>query len=113
MFDLFMGESARRRREAGEQRRCIEECRRKDSRQIGRAQPPVPVLYDVTAVHDLPEDVSQVLPGHTHVVVQVVVGTLAAAQQIPRIEGVVHIPSDTCPIITVLSSFRNDETTFE
>lgn len=32
--------------------------------QIGTAEPAVPVISDVTAVHDLPEEVAQIIIGH-------------------------------------------------
>ena len=33
-------------------------------RQVGPAEPAVPVVRDVAAVHDLPEEVAEVVPGH-------------------------------------------------
>ena len=41
--------------------------------QVGLAEVPVPVVGDVTAVHDLSEQVTQVFPRHLGVGLQVVV----------------------------------------
>ena len=35
--------------------------------EVGATQPSVPVVSDVTSVHDLSEQVAQVLPRHAHV----------------------------------------------
>lgn len=34
--------------------------------QVGFTQSPVPVISDVASIHDLPEKITQVLPGHLH-----------------------------------------------
>lgn len=44
----------------------------------------------------------EILPRDLGIRVEVACGTLAAAEQIPRVEWVVHIPPNTCSSLQVL-----------
>mmetsp|Transcript_10302 Transcript_10302/g.22116 ORF Transcript_10302/g.22116 Transcript_10302/m.22116 type:complete len:1096 (-) Transcript_10302:3570-6857(-) len=82
------------RDEAGEHLQALQQLLVHVLEQVCVGQAPVPVLNDVAAVHDLAKDVAQVIPWHLDAGLQVVVGSLAAAQQVARIEGVVHVPAN-------------------
>ena len=48
----------------------------------------------MAAVHDLADDVLQIVPRNLRVVLQVVVHALTAAQQVAGVERVIHVPAD-------------------
>jgi hypothetical protein len=50
--------------------------------QISPAQTPVPVVSDVTAVHDFPEQIAEVLPRDLVVCLEVVVQNVGADQEV-------------------------------
>lgn len=56
--------------------------------QEGAAEAAVPVVGDVSAVHDLPEQVAQVLPGHAGICFQIVEQHVHANRQVTEIEWV-------------------------
>ena len=59
---LAVRESAGGRAEAGEKLQAIREALVEVLEQVRGGQAPIPVLHDVTAVHDLSEDIPHVLP---------------------------------------------------
>lgn len=61
--------------------------------QVSLAQTPVPVISDVSAVHDLSKQVSQIFPGHLGVGLEVVVQDIHADGQISRVEGIDSVPA--------------------
>ena len=91
---LLVVQAAGRGGEAREVLDTLEELLLEVGLEVHRHRAPVPVLDDVTTVHDLADDVLEVVPRDLAVVLQVVVHALAAAQQIARVERVVHVPPD-------------------
>mmetsp|Transcript_25510 Transcript_25510/g.75968 ORF Transcript_25510/g.75968 Transcript_25510/m.75968 type:complete len:302 (-) Transcript_25510:4520-5425(-) len=61
--------------------------------EVGRAHPAVPVVHNVPSVHDLSEDVAQVIPGNLdrRGSLEVVVQDLCRVPQVTRGEGVHHV----------------------
>lgn len=76
----------------GEARREVEialnEIGLEELEEVGLAEPTIPVVGYVAAVHDLAEEVAQILPGHTAVVLQVVEQHRHADRQVAEVERV-------------------------
>mmetsp|Transcript_57669 Transcript_57669/g.137355 ORF Transcript_57669/g.137355 Transcript_57669/m.137355 type:complete len:383 (+) Transcript_57669:202-1350(+) len=83
--------------EAGCQVSAGQELWRNQHRQVGVVHTSVPRIRDVTAIHNLAEDVAQVRPGHLRTqvlsVVQIVLQHLPANGQVAIVEGVLLGPS--------------------
>ena len=56
--------------------------------QVGPAEPAVPVISDVSSVHDLPKEIAEVGPGDFGVGFQVVVQHVDANGKVASVEGV-------------------------
>ena len=72
------------------------------------AEPPVPVVGDVSAVHDLSEEVPEVLPGDPVVGLQVVEEHVGADHQVPRVERVRLVPAlgrNSIALLNILLTF--------
>ena len=91
---LFVVQAAGRAREPGEILDAFQKFLLEVTLEVHRDGSPVPVLDDVAAVHDLADDVLQIVPRNLRVVLQVVVHALTAAQQVTRVERVIHVPPD-------------------
>mmetsp|Transcript_46683 Transcript_46683/g.110678 ORF Transcript_46683/g.110678 Transcript_46683/m.110678 type:complete len:770 (+) Transcript_46683:1114-3423(+) len=62
-------------------------------RQVVGHQPAIVVVRDMSAVHDLAENVPQVVPGHLRVGLEVVHRDLRAAREVAEVEGVDPVPA--------------------
>ena len=82
--------AARRYREAGRQvELAVEHVRVHVLLEVGATQATVPVVGDVPAVHDLAEQIAQILPRHFCVALQVVVQHVRTYGQIARVERII------------------------
>ena len=57
------------------------------------AKSPVPVISDVSPVHDLTKQVSQILPGHSVVSLKIIVEDIATDDKISSVERINLIPT--------------------
>ena len=72
--------------------------------EVSSAQPSVPVVGNVSAVHDLAEQVTEVLPRHLGVGLQVVVEHVDADGQVAHVVRVHPVPA----LRSELTSLRHD-----
>ena len=62
LADLFVSHGVGRSKEGREHLHAFQQGLIEVLEQVGIGQAPVPVLHDVPAIHDLPKDISQVIP---------------------------------------------------
>jgi len=75
--------------------------------QIGHTQDSIPVIYNVTAIHDLSENVFKIIPWNlpgTGVALHVVVQDNGRVSQVTSIESIFHVPA----LWSELSSLEHD-----
>lgn len=72
--------------------------------QIGPTQSSVPVVSDVSTVHDLTEEVPQVFPRNFGIVFKIIIEHADADGEITGVEGINSIP----PLSSKFSSFRDN-----
>ena len=89
-----MAERGRRRLELGEEGEAVEQLLAHVREQVGVAEPPIKVVGDVAAVHDLAEDVPQVVPRDLRAVLEVVGRDCDAHAQVALVERVGAVPAD-------------------
>mmetsp|Transcript_13834 Transcript_13834/g.40682 ORF Transcript_13834/g.40682 Transcript_13834/m.40682 type:complete len:468 (+) Transcript_13834:1061-2464(+) len=92
VLEVLLVRQVRRRLEAGVERDPLHQLLPHVRLQEGCAQPPVPVVGDVATVHDLAEEVPQVVPRDLRVGLEVVVGHRDAHHQVAGVEGVAAVP---------------------
>mmetsp|Transcript_12554 Transcript_12554/g.15116 ORF Transcript_12554/g.15116 Transcript_12554/m.15116 type:complete len:274 (-) Transcript_12554:11874-12695(-) len=63
--------------------------------EVAERQSTIPIFNNVPTVHNLTEDILQIVPGNLVIVLEVVHSALAATQQVTRVERIVHVPPDT------------------
>mmetsp|Transcript_9632 Transcript_9632/g.23342 ORF Transcript_9632/g.23342 Transcript_9632/m.23342 type:complete len:350 (+) Transcript_9632:923-1972(+) len=91
---LLVAQVGRRRLELGEEGEPVHQLLLEEGREVRVAQPAVPRVGDVAAVHDLAKDVAQVVPRHLGRVVQKVGRDDDAHLQVALVERVAAVPAD-------------------
>ena len=63
---LLVSHGVGRCEEGREHLHALQQCFVEVLEEVGIGQAPVPVLYNVTSIHDLPKDVPQIIPRNLH-----------------------------------------------
>ena len=103
-FELFVQDKRENSKNFGFRLRHTDHLRKHKYFEIRSAESPIPIVGDMTAVHDLAEQIAQILPRYFGIGLQVVVEHVDADRQIADVERIFAIPA----LRTELSSFRDD-----
>ena len=80
----------------GEEFKFIKELLIHDIVQVAQTESPIPIIHNMSAVHDFSENVDQILEGHfpSLVAFHVFIQDQGTISQVSDIEGIEHIPSN-------------------